>query len=436
MFRAAFSVLSVLLSAGAATAQPRMIVSGGLGTVEVSLDTGATRALVRPANALGGVPVDGGRYLVTVVPQPNEALAIQAWAPRTGQTLTSSALPYVSADGSPALAGDSLRPRVFVWNRQTISVVTPDGVQPFVTGVNPFPATRHRVMAYAPVSQTLFVVRQGADVELAQYDADGTFIRATAMPGREPVSVVATSDGATVFVMSYSVAVLGPPQLRRYDAATGLEVGVVDLVSFDRFAGFRGLIMDEAHQRLLMATTSRLEARTFDFVLVNAFQTPDTQCRFDLGVDERTGIVLAATTQASYSYARGPRNPAVTAVDVVSGAIIGSVPLTNPAADTTFGEGPCGGGSVVLTPPLPPTMEAPTVAAGIVTLAWQPMRNTTDYQLEASIGGGATIFTTRTSGLPSLTVANVPPGVYTVRVRGVNDSGVGTPSEPVIVTVP
>lgn len=217
---------AALLSPLAAVGQPRAIVVGQDTAIEISLDTGATRTIPGPPAPMtdfyGRVAIDGGRYLVEASALFGGTFVVRAWSPLTGEIMTSA--PFALAGTSlPQVVGDANRARAFLWNGDAISVVTTSGIEEIIDGVSPLPPDpygRDRLMAFSPLPETLFVVRQGATPELAQFHADGTFIRATALPDL-PISLAATSDGAMVFVVSQGPAPGEPWTLTKYDGATG-----------------------------------------------------------------------------------------------------------------------------------------------------------------------------------------------------------------------
>lgn len=434
-------VASVVPWASLATAQPRMIVTGQLATVEVSLQTGAVRPLSRPGGSTGGVSVAGGRYIVSVVRNGVGAPVVHAWGPRTGEFLTTAPLPGTAADEWPVLAGDSVGPRAFIWNQQTLSRVTAAGVTPLAGAIIPpstLDASLPRLLAYAPLARRIFLVRAAAGaLELAQFDDAGTFIRASPLTG-VPLALAVTSDASAVFI---NVATPGVSKtITRVDPATGVEIGAVDLPPRGFLSGGDQLVLDEANRRVLNSNMAGLDVFSFDLAPINSFPflniSPSGACRFDVGADERTGMVVAATTARPYPYVQVSRTPIVTALDVVEPAVIGAVALA-PSPDATVGPiAPCGGGSIVLTPPVAPTLNAPVVNGTSVTLSWAAVRDTASYLVEAGVGAGGPGFTMNTGSATSLTVTNVPPGTYWVRVRGVNDSGLGVLSASVMVTVP
>lgn len=105
--------------------------------------------------------MDGGRYLVEVAEVVPASYVIRAWSPTTGQLLSTAAFGLEGTNGPPQIVGDSNRPRVFLWNGQTISSVTLAGVAPIATGgvapkVNNT-SVSNRLMAFAPIAEVLFV---------------------------------------------------------------------------------------------------------------------------------------------------------------------------------------------------------------------------------------------------------------------------------------
>jgi hypothetical protein len=125
--------------------------------------------------------------------------------------------------------------------------------------------------------------------------------------------------------------------------------------------------------------------------------------------------------------------------------------LGNPRLITTFGRGLDGelyfasliGGSIYKIVPDTPDLPAPpslttTVTGSTVTLSWQsgvgggPVLT---YQLEAgSSPGAADLMIAETTGT-ELSVPDVPPGQYFVRVRGSNSSGLGGASPEISIRI-
>lgn len=128
-----------------------------------------------------------------------------------------------------------------------------------------------------------------------------------------------------------------------------------------------------------------------------------------------------------------------TARGVPPGVYYGRVRARNPA-----GEGPPSRemqfvvGGVPAVPDSPPFPRA-AVEGHTVTITWPPPRSgaATRYVVEAGLTPGATDVTLHTAdATPRLVVADVPSGVYYVRVRGENALGPGLASDDVVVRVP
>jgi hypothetical protein len=111
-------------------------------------------------------------------------------------------------------------------------------------------------------------------------------------------------------------------------------------------------------------------------------------------------------------------------VRVQAGNVVGIGP---PSPEITFSVGGAG-------PPGAPSALAATVSGSTVTLSWAaPAGGADSYVVEAgSVSGAADIAAIDVGGATSLTGV-VPPGTYFVRVRAVRGSGVGAPSNEIIV---
>ena len=85
---------------------------------------------------------------------------------------------------------------------------------------------------------------------------------------------------------------------------------------------------------------------------------------------------------------------------------------------------------VMTAPPLGPLGFTGTASGGVVQLSWvePPYLTPTSYLLEAGTAPGLSNIAVLPVASTSFSVGGVPPGVYYLRVRGVNASGVGGPS--------
>jgi hypothetical protein len=111
-------------------------------------------------------------------------------------------------------------------------------------------------------------------------------------------------------------------------------------------------------------------------------------------------------------------------------------------AVSAWGVGPASSDVALVTPGAQPLPDAPVDLAAVVSgravnLRWAPGTSgawPSSFVVELDAGGAfvpiATLTTTR------LGAAAVPPGSYTVRVRGLSHAGAGPPSAPITILVP
>ena len=96
-------------------------------------------------------------------------------------------------------------------------------------------------------------------------------------------------------------------------------------------------------------------------------------------------------------------------------------------------------GGPALALPGAPTNLTEQVNGRAATLTWAPAASggePTTYRLEVLAPNGLVILTLDTGNVSTtFTHDNVPPGQYTVRVRGVNARGAGAPSNAVVLTI-
>jgi len=153
-----------------------------------------------------------------------------------------------------------------------------------------------------------------------------------------------------------------------------------------------------------------------------------------------TGYVLLAGTTAGFSapiasVPVGGTSLAVPGVPagtyfarVVAQGPGGASPATNEVSVTVAGA----------TPPGTPTLHAPAVSAGSVTLSWSPGAGgaPTSFVLTASaVPGGPAIVSVPLGGT-SVTFPGVPRGTYYLRLTATNAAGASAPSAPVTLVVP
>lgn len=97
---------------------------------------------------------------------------------------------------------------------------------------------------------------------------------------------------------------------------------------------------------------------------------------------------------------------------------------------------PCVGIAVAVRAPVAPTSLAAGVAGHTVSLSWSHPGNADTFMLEFGVTPGQRMVSAPIGRTSALTVQNVPPGVYYVRVRATNEVGTSPVSNEVRVVVP
>jgi hypothetical protein len=77
-----------------------------------------------------------------------------------------------------------------------------------------------------------------------------------------------------------------------------------------------------------------------------------------------------------------------------------------------------------------------SVTGSTVSLTWNETPGATHYGLEAGSAAGLANLAAIGSGVPRLTVDDVPPGTYHLRVRAIGVGGQGPRSADLVVMVP
>jgi hypothetical protein len=126
-----------------------------------------------------------------------------------------------------------------------------------------------------------------------------------------------------------------------------------------------------------------------------------------------------------------PCEAAVSAIHADTGALVRTVDMT--------GALPCAPEAIHvlrITEPAPPRGLAVDVAGSEVTLTWRSPFGATGYVVEAGSAAGLADLATIRAASARLTVSDIPPGTYFVRVRAVNTIGASAASQEVRVVVP
>jgi hypothetical protein len=92
--------------------------------------------------------------------------------------------------------------------------------------------------------------------------------------------------------------------------------------------------------------------------------------------------------------------------------------------------------AVLFRSPFAPTAPAATVAGSTVQLTWRDPGDTSEFELEFGFAPGQRAGAARLGHATSITLPGVPPGVYYVRVRAMNEVGLSPASADVRVVVP
>ena len=95
----------------------------------------------------------------------------------------------------------------------------------------------------------------------------------------------------------------------------------------------------------------------------------------------------------------------------------------------------CGATMLALASPTAPSGIRAKVTDRNVTLDWEPPPDVGDYEISAGVAAGRRDVVFRTRGVTSVTVNDVPPGQYFVRVRALNEVGAADSTE-IRVVVP
>jgi hypothetical protein len=300
------------------------------------------------------------------------------------------------------------------------------------------PASVVTSAAYAPESNVLFAARRATPGPLTAFAAvdvidvaSGTLIKTLDLSsayGNDPrpwgQTIVTNALGSRLFIgltNSTTVAV---------DVLTG------QVVATNAALPLRSATLDEQRNRFFLnAGEGLLESFDADSLALLGTATVPLIAR----APSQYGPYRAEDTVASgvsatilrVELALSPCEAAVSAIHADTGALMRTVNVTGALSCA-----PKEIDVLRVTEPAPPRGLAVAVAGSDVTLTWRSPFGATDYLVEAgSASGVADIATIRTSSA-GLSLANVPPGTYYVRVRAANSIGTSGASQEVRVVVP
>ncbi len=396
--------------------------------LEIDLETRQVLAITRVTNAPPGNDVTAltgdGRYLLWTRGLPTSVLSLFDTATRR----TIATMPLATI-GAPRIFTHPSKLRAFLVQTTDVLVIEPTRTQSFPAGCTNYTAlggglsgdgTRLFVFCLTEV----FPAPTGAT---RVFDSESGALLTTV--GNTSHAQAANSTGTELYAVDFADLAPFRDQLRRYDVATGALLAVRDLPTFAAlatvsvdprtghvYAALHGG-SDPTHRGLFIYGATDLEPLQY-------IPTPDLP-----SISFSNSLPLALVTiqmrEAGREWTR------LMLVDTDHLAVITE-------ADLPAGRVPAGV-MVGRTPPQPQPIVA-TSDGNHVTLQWSPGTGTTpttEYRLEAGYAKGTTfIRTTVPATATSLTVLNVPPGVYYARVRAANAAAVSAPSEEVKVFVP
>ncbi len=466
-------VMGVLGWCDAAVAQERLELVTAIGDQlrVVELDAtvrgfGEVRRATPLSNAadaavalFSGVPVAGGRYLVAVQAYPLQSLVVFDRRTRALSQLTDR-LPTVN--GGPLfdqriVAVDSHRPRVFVEGIvgsprgavPQLFMVDLRGGAPVLLGA---PTWRVRGAAYAANVDQLFTIEADLDADprtvrvVVTNATTGERVRQFYLPGYVPAveqAIRVDADGRMVWVDHGGLlaidALSGTVVARTTDFAASLttvdaERGLLLARQGDFLVAVDPIRLTEIGRARVAFTPEEpnyiRDAHTVAGRLMTAAYTIREATRLTLVRLGRTGREdiferVCETFEVDALSADGTRRATVDLLTALGpGTLVGA---RGPA---------CWAAAFLFKSPSAPTGLAATVSAGQVTLTWRDPGDTTEFELEYGRAAGQRLGAIRTSGTTGLTVPSVPPGVYFVRVKAINEVGSSQASNEVRVVVP
>jgi len=437
----------VLLTAPApAVAQQRifaLITSQDLANPDTSLwearvDAGQVRD-ARPLTvvpgwvAAGPVVTAGGQMVVWRTSTSTSARALAAFDRAGGTT-------YLLPDVQGLGVSDPTRPRLFVQRGDEIVSLSPSGthVLPVTSGLTPVGVSLDGGRLFAVAVTSEGPPRQ---YELRVIDS-ATGAPLGAMPiGSDVIQVVPAPDETSVWVLSQSlVGVTYTPILRQLSVPSGATRLSIPLPTWSGVSIIAPRIegVDDTMSRVVVSLTTTIlppgnvaagELLTFDAISGAEVGRVPLEGISSSNLDAGAGTVLSYS--ASLTFRPTPRcgpgwlhvTSAATGQEV-SRAAIG----TDACLKVAFA-----------APPVPPVLNAPVLTPNrTATLSWARSPELTQgFTVEAGSAPGLSnlAFVPVMTGT-TLTVPNVPPGTYYVRVRAWNYIGPSVPSNEFAVVVP
>jgi hypothetical protein len=244
-------------------------------------------------------------------------------------------------------------------------------------------------------------------------------------PFQEPTGLTISRDGQRLYL-----TLSDPPTVKVLDASSGAELATrtIALNPF-QIEGLSFVRLDEQHDRLFVTRwflSGSAGGGGSSFVL-------DPSSLQDIAHSNATQHVVDRPQRLVVSV-----GVFVSRFSGCGGAVVETWGAANTPQSTQ--NVPLDGGCPTIalaTAPDAPDTFSHVVTGRQVTLTWSPVPGALDYQLEAGSGTGlAHLVQLRTGPSTSFVVDNVPAGTYYVRVRAVNDVGVGSATVDRMIVVP
>jgi hypothetical protein len=407
-------VAGVLGLSGTAAAQDRLFVSGGVSRAPYTEEIVAIGDFGSPLGPMSPLVhqhlIGGGRFAVPTLSCESPACVVVDWQG------VAHAIPYVFAS---IVATDPVRPRVFV---QTASgaIDAVDVETGVVVAMFPASMLLSGECRYAFSVGRLFCLESGSSPSSRVFATSGA-------PGEQPQAVgtvasrpsgsypwLVTPDGSRLFAGAPGA---GAEVLVLTYVATGARLAA-------ELASIWSLEWDDYNERVLVMPAPSLgHAFTKDLAYLGSAGFPFTASA--LAVSPATGrLYVRGLVAQSAAYG----DAYTTAFDSRTYA-----QLTPTVHSQGFGGAPR---VTVLSPPGAPRDVAAAVTGRAVTLTWTNVGVAAAFLLEVGAASGQTALTIPLSWETQALFADVPPGIYYVRLRGANAFGIGRPSAEMRVVVP
>jgi hypothetical protein len=466
------TLLGVFLVSAGLAAQDRFVVLGDVGPwsptsdspnalVEVDL---AGTAIGVPQTLVTGLPphgfpthqlvaVAGGRYVAWIAavgsdPFGSDCREYVAIADRRLRTVRVVPNLVLSCFIGHKLVADRRRPRLFLHSWATAS-----GLPGYIASIEQDLIVRPIVVsnrlgtavAYASDVDHLFVTELGAPGDPTM--TVGIYRAATGEPvGGFPIpealnmgQMEVTGDGRRLYLWTAWGALFPFKQeIRLYDVVSGRQLAASTPVSIGGITGRDKFVLDQG--RNLILTSDYYESGIPDALLA-AFDATT------LALLGRTSAVGYTRVGITFQPFGGRGDAAAYVLAGGGGRVPGDCRVWIDAFEATgalrtraylppFANGYCLAAAVILSPPPAPSHLAATVTGRQVTLTWADPGDTSEFEIEAGLAPGRRDLALRLGLVTEFSVDNVPPGVYYVRVRAINEIGTSPVSNEMQVIVP